>query len=132
MTDLSAITSHIIPHDIINPATGKKTGLVVYLRPLDHPELKKVMQSQETEGLRIARRGKVPDGEEREESALKIIMTAIDGWEWGLDEDGKQSSFSGEQPSLTPVNVRALIKAFPDFRTQVEDVYEDKRRFFRN
>lgn len=131
MANLGAIQSHVVSLDIIDPGTGKKTGLNVSLRPLDHPTLKRVMQSFETEGLRISKRGKVPDGKERDEAAVAIIIAAIDSWTWGKDDDGEPASVNGDQPDLTPVAVKELIAVFPDFRTQIEEVYEDKRRFFR-
>lgn len=129
--DIGVIKSHNAKLDIVHPGTEKKTGLTVYLRPDDEPNLRRVLKEGETEGYKFAQRGKVPNSNERDEHAIKVITAAIAEWEWKEDDDGTPATFNGEVPELTSVNVRALIRAFPNFQTQIEEAYTDKRRFFR-
>lgn len=128
--DISGIKSSATRLDIIHPGTGKKTGFSVMLRPMDDRHLKRVIEASKTEGLKLAQRRKVPDAEEREHHATNTVIAAIESWSWDKDEDGNQSSFEGEQLELSPANVRLIISKFPDFATQIEDVYEEKKRFF--
>lgn len=130
MADIGTIRAHAIEHDIVDPSNGKTIGLKVTLRPKDDNVLKSVLKDGETQGIQALQRRKVPNVNDREDYANRVIIAAIQSWTWGEDADGNPGSFMGEQPDLTPKTVLEIIKVFPNFREQIEDVYENQARFF--
>lgn len=129
--DLGTIRSQNSTVEIVHPGTGKKTGLILELRPMHDDAVKRVTNSIKDHRLKLAARNKNFKAEELESGRFEILSAAIAGWSWGKDDDGKEASFAGEQLKYTPVNVRRILE-IDWIADQVDEALGDTGRFFQS
>lgn len=101
--DLSTLAPVVRDVPILNPATNEPTGLVLRLRALSSPEVKAAQARITNEGL-IRRRVKLTS-DAIDENTLRIVIAAVEGWEWGGD-----ANFHGEKLAFNEANLRAVLK----------------------
>lgn len=122
--DLSAIKTNIVPVSIKHPATLEPTGLVFHMRPMSHPEVKRVQRRITDENLR-QRKLKITAAQ-LDSNRYDLIIAAIDKWEWNGD-----ANFEGEKPKLTADTARKVLKA-DWIRDQIDEALGDDAAFFQN
>lgn len=128
MSDLSNINAANRWVDIVRPDNGDQVGLRIELRPETSKEVK--AQQRRNTDQRLNSRKKKMNAAWVEESYQSVLIAAVASWEWGLDENGEQSSFKGEQPECTADNVESVFKALPWVASQVREAFEDTEAFF--
>jgi len=97
--------------EIIHPGTGLKLGISVTVCSIDDPLLTRVKRSITDERMRLEQKNKAMKAADIEENRIKILQTAIRGWNWysptGNDDD--IPTYKGEVPEYIPANVRAIL-----------------------
>ncbi len=74
---------------------------------------------------RLVKRSHKVTAESIEENGTKLIVSAVDGWEWQDD-----ASFNGAKPEFTEANLRAVLK-IDWIRKQLDEELGDEASFFR-
>lgn len=113
---------------IKHPGTGKEMGLEVFVRSLDHPDVKRVTDATRTKTNKMALRHKAPSAADERENAIQIITAAVTGWNW-YEVDGVMGNAGGQQLEYTPANTRKMMEA-DIIRAQIDTFLTDEAAFF--
>lgn len=113
---------------IKHPGTGKEIGLEVFVRSLEHPDVKRITDAVRTKANKMALRNKSQSAADERENSIQIITAAVTGWNW-YEVDGVMGSAGGEQLEYTPANTRKIIGT-DIIRNQVDAFLTDEAAFF--
>lgn len=113
-----------------HPKTGKSLGFFVTLRSMDSEEVQKVGRAIRTKANKLALRQKAYTAEEERENSIAIITAAIEGWRWGVDDDGNEGNAGGDQLEFNPLNVKKIVSV-DAIRNQLDAELGDTAQFFR-
>lgn len=124
---------------IKHPGTGKEIGLEVFVRSLEHPDVKRITDAVRTKSNKMALRNKAQTAADERENSIQIITAAVVGWRWyeveevDPNDDKKRvmvmGNAGGQQLEYTPANVRKVLEADP-IRNQVDAFLTDEAAFF--
>lgn len=113
---------------IKHPGTGKEIGFEIFVRSLEHPDVKRVTDAVRTKANKMAHRNKPQSAADERENSIQIITAAVTGWRW-YEVDDVMGSAGGAQLEYTPANVRKVLEA-DLIRNQVDTFLTDEAAFF--
>lgn len=90
------------PFKVLDPRDDKPTGLILNLRPLTDPKVKRVKHA--IQNKRLASRKFKVTSEQLESQTLEIHIACVDSWEWTGD-----SNWNGKKLEFTDENVREVL-----------------------
>lgn len=142
--DLSSIKPQTRTIDIHFPGDEtKKLGVLIELRSINDPEMKRIKRKIQDEKSKLDQRGKILKAESIEENANEIIFQAILGWQWynptgnvgdkGYDESA-DATFRGKKPEFNRASVLAVLNepGLDWFANQISEAIGDEKAFFDN
>lgn len=123
MSDLAEVTPQPREISILSPADGEPTGLVIRLLPMTDSKVKAAQNRNITEAR--ARRSTKISQDVIEENGTRILVAAVEGWEWK-----GEATFRGSKPEFNEANLRAVLK-IEWIRKQIDIELGDEAAFFR-
>lgn len=123
MTELTNIVAAERRLPILHPASEEPVGLVLFLLPDTHEQVKAAGRKAINE--RMSHRGKVT-AEQLESNRLKMLCASVGGWEW---EGG--ASFHNEKPDFSEQSLRQVFKELPWVAEQADLALANRAEFFR-
>lgn len=113
---------------IKHPGTGKEIGLEIFVRSLEHPDVKRITDAVRTKANKANLRGKAQTAADERENSIQIITAAVVGWNW-YEVDGVMGNAGGAQLDYNPANVRKVLET-DIIRGQVDSFLTDEAAFF--
>lgn len=92
-----------------HPATEDEVGLTFTLKPATDPDV--MAAEREWQNARLAKRKQTLTAEALDAYRLKVLLTAVEGWEFTNPE----FTIGGEQPEFSPGRLKKILTQ-PKFR----------------
>lgn len=128
--DLSKIASSNGILELLYPGKTDPVGLRFEILPPDHEKLKQYMRKTRDKHRHLAARGRGVQTTDEEKIAKDLAMTAVVGWEWTKDKDGKYiGSINGENPEFSVAVLNDLVN-IDWIRIQIDQFLADDKNFF--
>lgn len=102
--ELNDIKTQTVDLDILNPATGHPTGMVLTLRPKSDPEVKAISERMVEKRRAAERRNKPYTIQQDIADSIRIHAACVVGVKWG------EVTLNGKQPKLTPEVAADLLE----------------------
>lgn len=128
--DIGKVTSGNGKLVLMFPGTTTPIGLTLEVQPPDTPELKKYVRNQRDKHRALAQRGRPVQTADEERWSREMAITAVVGWEWTEDGDGKPGNWKGEQPDFSKDLLAELVE-IEWIRPQIDVFLGDEKNFFR-
>lgn len=125
MTDIADIQYVEKTVSIVHPATKEPIGVKLNLMSPDDPRMERVKTKIMDERLALEAKGKNFKAEQLKKNRDMVLFRAITSWTWEGD-----TTFEGEKPELSQVNVLKVFNTLPWFRSQVDEEFSELESFF--
>lgn len=138
--DIAGILPGIRVIEMHHPASeATLVGIRVTLRSIEDEKLKRLKREFQDEYLKLQQRNKVQKAEQIETNADRLLMEAIESWEWynptgnpgdeGYDPEQTPTLEGQEKPEMNHKNLRSFVKIWW-VRKQLNEEMDDVKAFF--
>lgn len=121
--ELNDIQRSTVDLEILHPTTGEATGLVLTLRSLSDPEMRKMTEASLEKQRASARRGKAYTVQQELREDVRLKAACVTGIAWG------DAKIDGEQPAYSPEVAEKLLQRDFIFKQVSEQLQADSDFF---
>lgn len=130
MVSIKTIISHNKQLALLHPGTDEPIGLTVELLAPDNPLIKGKIRYLIDMRKHKAQRNQIATAADDERVSLEICKTAVVGWSWDVDKDGKYiGDWEGQQPDFNHQTLSELLE-LDWLRLQIDRDLNHEQGFF--